>query len=63
MKEPFNLNEEIKICTIEVNAVGNEYADDNSTFTQWDFNPLFNSFEYTIACCMLQIFCQMTKEM
>ena len=42
--------------------MGNEYASDDATFTQWDFNPIYNSFECAMACCILQMFCQIAKE-
>ena len=55
-KNPFNLGEEIKICNVTLSAMGNAYDDDDATFTQWDFNPIYNSFECAMACCIVQMF-------
>ena len=61
MNNPWNLKQEIKICNVALNAMGNPYSRDD-TFTQWDFNPAYSTFECVMACCFVQIFCKMASQ-
>ena len=59
-KDPYNLGEEIKVCNVMLNGMGNVYNESNR-FTHWDFNLQYTDFESTIACCIVEMFCQMSK--
>ena len=55
-KDPFNLQEEIKICNLKLNALHNEYT--KKKFTQWDLNRGSSLFDITFSCCIVEMFCQ-----
>ena len=59
-KDSYNLGEEIKVCNVTLNGMGNVY-NENYRFTYWDLNPQYTCFECAIACCIVQMFCQIAK--
>ena len=60
-KNPFDLKQEIKICNVTLNGMGNPYAQ-HKYFTEWDFNPSYTNFECTMACCVVDMLYQIALE-
>ena len=56
-KDPFNLQQEIKICNLQLYAMDNEYAN-GKKFTQWDVDRYSSNFCVAFACCIVEMFCQ-----
>lgn len=61
LKDPYNLKEEIKICNLTLNGMGNAY-NDGYRFTQWNFNPQYTRFDSALACCIVEMLCNIAKE-
>ena len=56
-KDPFNLQQEIEICNLQLNATPNKYTN-GSKFTQWDLDRYSSGFKTAFACCVIEMFCQ-----
>ena len=59
-QSPFNLTQEMMICNVTLNGMGNSYGE-HKYFTEWDFNPAYTNFECALACCIVRMFCQLAK--
>ena len=58
---PYNFEEEIKICNVTLNGMGNPYSEHKS-FTEWDFNHTYTDFECAMACCIVEMLYQIAKQ-